>query len=413
LLTVLGFAGLGTLAVYRLLLAPPGVPVIAAAASMVLYAAWMVWESRISVAEIAKTDGDFDRGTMEQCAAVKLSLLLAALALPPIDTPAWARLVAILLLGAGIWVRSSAIRAMGSGYSHRIRKPALPLTADGPYRFIRHPAYAGTLLIHSAVVMQFPNVASLTLLAAWFVAVWWRTRVEETFLQAIPEYAMYSKSVAGKWWPGQALVPLLLSGLLVAAIGVLFARQLTVLPESTAFALGLVVALYLLWIVVEARIARKELAQERTSIDRGTMELYAAGRAVTALAGLAFPPRWEELGAWYAIGISLFVGGLVLRLKAIQTLGQFYSHRVRLQDSHEIVSTGPYRFLRHPAYTGMIVAHAGYVICFYNPVSVAMLTLVLIPAVILRIRVEEKALFSLSGYGSYARNRRRLIPLVW
>ncbi|MFN0104694.1 MAG: methyltransferase family protein [Bryobacteraceae bacterium] len=381
--------------------------------SIALYAAWMIWESRVSVREISKAERDNDRGTMEQCAAVKLALLLAALALPPLAAPAWVGIAAVPLLAAGIWLRSAAIRAMGPGYSHRIREPLLPLTAGGPYAHLRHPAYAGTLLIHTAVVAQFPNVLSVIALAAWYVAVWRRTQVEEEFLQKTVEYAAYSRNVRGIWWPGQAVVPLLFSISLVVAIVVLFARQLTYLPGSMAMALGALTALYLTWVAVEARIAHKELSHERTGIDRGTMEAYAAGRALTVLAGLAMPVRWGELGAWYWIGLAVFAGGVGLRLKAIQTLGKFYSHRVRIQQSHEIVSSGPYRLLRHPAYTGMIAAHAGFVICFCNSLSIAMLLAVLVPTVVVRILIEERALFSLAGYAPYARTRRRLIPLLW
>lgn len=417
LLTIAGFAVLGTLAVYRFLETTPGAHRLITLAGMLLYVAWMLWESRVSVAEVSRSSQDHDRGTMEQCAAVKLTLLTTAMAFPAIQAPIWVGAFALPVIAVGIWLRTSAISALGTTYSHRIRTPALPLVTSGPYALMRHPAYAGTLLIHSAVVAQFPNPISLASLAAWFVAVWWRTKVEDQFLQSLPAYRDYARDVPGLWLPGratgQSVLPLVFSTLFVLAIAGLFVRQQATLAPPMTLALGAMVGLYLIWLLVEAATARKELDLQRTSIDRGTMEFYAAGRALTVLAGLAVPVRWQDPGPWYWLGVGLFLAGVVFRITAIRTLGRFYSHRVRLQDSHQIVSSGPYRFLRHPAYTGMIVAHAGFVVCFLNPLSLAMLFLVLIPAVILRIRVEEKALFSLDGYALYAQSRRRLIPLVW
>jgi protein-S-isoprenylcysteine O-methyltransferase Ste14 len=61
----------------------------------------------------------------------------------------------------------------------------------------------------------------------------------------------------------------------------------------------------------------------------------------------------------------------------------------------------------------MLTAHLGVVIFFFNPYTLATLLLVLLPAMILRIRVEETALFELPGYPAYARDRSRLLPLLW
>ena len=51
---------------------------------------------------------------------------------------------------------------------------------------------------------------------------------------------------------------------------------------------------------------------------------------------------------------GLFAAGVAFRLWAVFTLGRFYSHSVRLRRDHRIVESGPYRFVRHPAYAGMI-----------------------------------------------------------
>lgn len=211
----------------------------------------------------------------------------------------------------------------------------------------------------------------------------------------------------------QARLPVLLSVSFVVLISIFAGRKLSAMPRDLAAALGAVVLLYLAWLFIESRVAVRELSKEKTKIDRGTLELYAAGRAVTVLSALALPTAWDRIGLWYPIGLAVFVAGVAFRLAAIRVLGRFYSHRVRIDDSHQIVQHGPYRFLRHPAYTGMIVAHVGFVVCFFHPVSLAILLCFFIPAVVLRIRVEERALFALRGYAEYAKTRKRLIPAVW
>jgi len=76
---------------------------------------------------------------------------------------------------------------------------------------------------------------------------------------------------------------------------------------------------------------------------------------------------------------------------------------------HEIVDSGPYRFVRHPAYAGMIAAHAGLTLFFFNWVTLA----VLVPAIVLRILVEERMVFGIAGYSDFARTRKRLISAIW
>ena len=99
---------------------------------------------------------------------------------------------------------------------------------------------------------------------------------------------------------------------------------------------------------------------------------------------------------------------------SIRELGRFYSHRVRLTAGQSVVETGPYRYIRHPAYTGMLLAHVGFVVLFFHWLSLAALVLVFLPAVVLRVHIEEHALArSMAGYVEFCRGRRRLIPRIW
>jgi protein-S-isoprenylcysteine O-methyltransferase Ste14 len=205
LLTIIGFAGLGLLAVWRLGRIAAPEQRVPALIFLIGYFAWMAWESRVSVNEISKRGEDHDHGTLELCAAVKFVLLIAALIGPPWPLSTGAMLASglagIAMLFSGVWLRVAAIRAMGAGYSHRIRTPLLPLVNTGPYAWIRHPAYSGTLLIHSGLVCLLPNPYSLAALAAWFVAVYVRMRVEERWMTRCDSYNEYRQQVPGELIP--------------------------------------------------------------------------------------------------------------------------------------------------------------------------------------------------------------------
>lgn len=172
---------------------------------------------------------------------------------------------------------------------------------------------------------------------------------------------------------------------------------------------------YVVWILSEWRITTADASND-TGTDRGTCEAYASARFLTMLAAFLPTPVWHGAGPWLPIGLAAFAGGIALRAWAIATLGRSYSHRVRTPDglsTEGIVSTGPYRVLRHPAYTGMLMAHIGIAVLFCNVFVVAAVLFALLPALVRRILVEEAHLLQLPAYRAFATPRARLAPGVW
>lgn len=214
------------------------------------------------------------------------------------------------------------------------------------------------------------------------------------------------------------VIPLLLALFLLGAVGVLAVVRLQRVPSLWVpwfFNGDMVFAgLYGLWLLLETRISLKDVATAgKTTADLATCQIYACGQALTFLSALWFPSSWPAPGVAHCIGIGVFLAGVSYRTWAIHTLGRFYSHRVRQEAGHRVVDAGPYRFTRHPAYAGMIVAHAGVALFFANPVTTWIFVLGLVPAIVLRIFVEEKMLYGVDGYAEFARKRKRLIPGLW
>lgn len=213
----------------------------------------------------------------------------------------------------------------------------------------------------------------------------------------------------------QGLLPTILTALAVVALAGLAYRQLSAWPEPARW-LGIgMIGLYVAWLLGEGKVMAREAGQKKTERDQGTYELYALGRACTIFTALGLEGRFgpANLVVPLSVGLGLLVIGVAFRWWAIRTLGRFYSHFVRQQEGHQIVQTGPYRFLRHPAYTGMLIANAGFVLCFFNWIALAALLGFFLPAVARRIVVEERTLFQIEGYPEFAAKRWRLFPPLW
>lgn len=175
----------------------------------------------------------------------------------------------------------------------------------------------------------------------------------------------------------------------------------------------LIICLYLLWMLYEIKVSHNDVKQNIIISDYGTRELYGFSHALTILSALWFNSIWSEPGIFHVIGFIVFMIGFLFRIWAIHTLGTHYSHVVRKLDNHQIIDTGPYKFIRHPAYTGMIIAHAGITIFYLNLITLLIFVLLLIPSIVIRIIIEEKTLYSIEGYSKFAKIRNRIIPYVW
>jgi protein-S-isoprenylcysteine O-methyltransferase Ste14 len=155
--------------------------------------------------------------------------------------------------------------------------------------------------------------------------------------------------------------------------------------------------------------------------DRGSLRvlffgLFAVIWAAGYARGMAPWARIRGLQpAGYVVGATVTFLGLALRLWAVRTLGDFFRTSVTLHEGHRLVSGGPYRRLRHPSYTGMILAMTGIGIGQGNWLALAILTLGGLAAFAWRIRVEDAALRARFGaeWEAYAKHRWAVIPFVW
>ncbi|WP_263139087.1 isoprenylcysteine carboxylmethyltransferase family protein [Pseudomonas sp. RIT-PI-AD] len=209
--------------------------------------------------------------------------------------------------------------------------------------------------------------------------------------------------------------PALLLPIALVALAWALWREWSLRVESPHAFAALLIALHLVWIFFELKITLRTSREESGSADRGTLQFYGLARFATIVAALyGAPLHWQQWHAWLLAPAVLFVLGIAIRLTAIKTLGDFYSHQVRVIEGHQVVQSGPYRWVRHPAYSGMLLAEFGFVLYFANLPGLLGFFCLLLPSIVVRIRVEERALnATVSGYGHYAQRHKRIIPGVW
>jgi protein-S-isoprenylcysteine O-methyltransferase len=183
--------------------------------------------------------------------------------------------------------------------------------------------------------------------------------------------------------------------------------------------LGFVRAAFLLWGLSEVvfGLAARGSGDSR---DRGSQAVLwlaiLAGGAATYAFHFVHGPRIPLPFAWIlAISALMLVSGLALRLTAILTLRRFFTTRVTIRPDHRIVRHGVYRRLRHPSYTGLLMAFFAMGFVQGNWLSFLGLMAPVTAAVLYRIAVEERALRENFGeaYAEYSRQTRRLVPGIF
>ncbi len=158
-----------------------------------------------------------------------------------------------------------------------------------------------------------------------------------------------------------------------------------------------------------------------TRVGGGGRRLTVAPALIAASVMLYLAPRIVPAAAIrpgaaaFAAGLVIMIGGLVLRGWSIKTLGEYFTGRVMVAADQPVVTAGPYRLLRHPSYTGLLLICAGLGLAAANWVAAAAMVVLPLAAILWRIHAEENALLATLGsrYRGYAARHKRLVPFVW
>jgi protein-S-isoprenylcysteine O-methyltransferase Ste14 len=181
----------------------------------------------------------------------------------------------------------------------------------------------------------------------------------------------------------------------------------------------------LIWLVPEmigmfqqmARVPRRAaLVQDRGSLVF-LIGLQWIGLVLNFSLAWFFPAaamHWNRI-TFVLLGVIFILLGVALRWFAIWTLGGYFSRDVAVSLDQQVVQHGPYRVIRHPAYSGTFLTMLGVGLAMTNWASLISLLFCVFLGHFYRVIIEEQALIRTIGqpYIEYMRRTRRFIPLVF
>ena len=187
--------------------------------------------------------------------------------------------------------------------------------------------------------------------------------------------------------------------------------------------LGVWPASFLIWRVMEASVDIRTLKRLRAGIgrqDKGSHVVLLCLIVFGLLLGvlLAFTVQAFAITSasvfLFWLGILLIYAGIAFRLYAITTLGAFFTTTVAVAAEQTLIEAGPYRLIRHPSYTGLLIILLGFGLSLTNWLSLLVIMGCALIGFSYRIRVEEHVLKEHLGqrYQEYMRRTKRLIPFV-
>ena len=170
-------------------------------------------------------------------------------------------------------------------------------------------------------------------------------------------------------------------------------------------------------VIVAARII--EVRTKRRIIEGKKKETTTLRLFIVTEMGMVIGSLTEYARRGYPVSWGLVAGGLLcalcsfwIRRRAIAELGKFWSLHIEIRDNHELIRSGPFRWVRHPAYFSMILEVASIGIILHAFYMLAAIPVFFLPVLFLRLTFEEKALIEKFGevYRQYRRETPALLP---
>jgi protein-S-isoprenylcysteine O-methyltransferase Ste14 len=115
----------------------------------------------------------------------------------------------------------------------------------------------------------------------------------------------------------------------------------------------------------------------------------------------------------FILFVSFFIAGMSIRFLGLKEIGRLFSKKIELREQHRVVSTGIYRYIRHPLYGGSLIMAIGTVCYLVNPVAVALFGFLLVGIFSRIIKEEAFLLQNLDGYAEYSKKTKRLLPGIY
>lgn|SRR3989344_6403796 len=174
--------------------------------------------------------------------------------------------------------------------------------------------------------------------------------------------------------------------------------------------------LFFVILIVELSIFSKRRLASGFGHDKRSLLLILIGAGLSVFSIFFFSYSGTgkintNFGYW---GIFIMVSGFILRQWSIQILGNLFTPVISIQEGHRLIIKGPYKYVRHPSYSGLLVELLGASLAVSNWISFVLVFCFVLPPLIYRIKIEEKELIKKFGqdYIAYKERTKMLIPWV-
>lgn len=159
--------------------------------------------------------------------------------------------------------------------------------------------------------------------------------------------------------------------------------------------------------------ARREVVPGEKRMQWSLYALFMTYNVIWACALVEHLAVRHQVIVWVSVGAALLHWvALALRLTAIRTLGRFWSLQVEIRQGHKLIQEGAYRFVRHPAYSAIIVEVLTIPVVANAWWSLGLAVITLVPLILMRMRREEEAMVEKFGdaYREYQHTVGALVP---
>lgn len=179
-------------------------------------------------------------------------------------------------------------------------------------------------------------------------------------------------------------------------------------------------SLIIFTIIVETYfiIRDKKIKFKKEKNDRGSRLFASIGTLFSIIITVIL--RFLKIGSYnseivFWSGLVIAVAGIIFRLISINYLGLSFSSTVSTYENQKIITTGPYKYIRHPCYTGIIIMSIGFVLTAENWPSIIILLVIMISTLLYRVKIEEQYMIIKFGkeYEDYMKKTKKMIPFLF
>lgn len=186
-------------------------------------------------------------------------------------------------------------------------------------------------------------------------------------------------------------------------------------PHAAVFWAAWLWVCYPEWkLVLRSRSALSSAASRDSDSLRLLQHGLQAAVAAALLVAIVRPEPPAYSPAVFSAGMVIMIGGSLLRRYCWRVLGEYFTGHVAVAPRQPVITSGPYRYVCHPAYAGAILTLLGFGIALGSVAGAAILLGTAASVYGYRIHVEERAMRAELGiaYERYAAQRKRLIPCI-